>query len=192
MALYLITPSRSMPSIRSTTFSHRFCAAPMMAWSDTHCRYFWRLLSKKIPLYTEMVTTGALIHGDRARFLHYHPAEHPLALQLGGSNPKELALCARMAEDAGYDEVNLNCGCPSDRVQNNMIGACLMNEPALVAECIAAMNQAVRIPVTVKHRIGVDEMDEYQGLRHFVESLAAAGCETFIVHARKAWLKGLS
>jgi tRNA-dihydrouridine synthase A len=181
-----------MPAVSSHPISRRFSAAPMMSWSDTHCRYFWRLLTKNTPLYTEMVTTGALIHGDRQRFLYYHPAEHPLALQLGGSNPTELAQCARMAEDAGYDEVNLNCGCPSERVQNNMIGACLMTEPDLVAECIATMQDAVRIPVTVKHRIGVDDMDDYSGLRHFVDTVASAGCKTFIVHARKAWLKGLS
>ncbi len=181
-----------MSSAAPKSIDRRFCVAPMMAWSDTHCRYFWRLLSKQAPLYTEMVTTGALLHGDRDRFLGFHPAEHPLALQLGGSDPKALAECARMAEDWGYDEVNLNCGCPSDRVQNNMIGACLMTEPELVGECVAAMKQAVQIPVTVKHRIGVDDMDDYDGLLKFVETLAQAGCETFIVHARKAWLKGLS
>ena len=181
-----------MPAASSPPVNRRFCAAPMMSWSDTHCRYFWRLLSKHTVLYTEMITTGALIHGDRQRFVYYHPAEHPLALQLGGSNPAELALCARMAEDAGYDEVNLNCGCPSERVQNNKIGACLMTEPDLVAECVAAMNSAVRIPVTVKHRIGVDEMDDYDSMRRFVDTVAGAGCQTFIVHARKAWLKGLS
>ena len=184
-------------SIMSTTAAatspdHRFCAAPMMEWSDTHCRYFWRLLSKKAVLYTEMVTTGALLHGDRERFLSYQPQEHPLALQLGGSNPRALAECARMAEDWGYDEVNLNCGCPSDRVQNNMIGACLMAEPELVARCVREMRKAVTIPVTVKHRIGIDDMDDYEGLKYFVDCLADAGCNTFIVHARKAWLKGLS
>ncbi|MBK8186572.1 MAG: tRNA dihydrouridine(20/20a) synthase DusA [Cellvibrio sp.] len=172
--------------------SHRFCLAPMMDWSDTHCRYFWRLLTQKAVLYSEMVTTGALIHGDRKRFLDFNTCEHPLALQLGGSNPKDLALCARMAEDWGYDEVNLNCGCPSDRVQNNMIGACLMAEPELVAECIASMQNAVSIPVTVKHRIGIDHQDDYQDMAKFVSTVAATGCKTFIVHARKAWLKGLS
>ncbi len=172
--------------------SRRFCAAPMMDWSDRHCRFFWRLLSKHTFFYTEMVTTGALIHGDRARFLDYDASEHPLALQLGGSDPKALAECARMAEDWGYDEVNLNCGCPSDRVQNGMIGACLMAEPRLVAECIATMQTAVKIPVTVKHRIGIDDMDDYQGLVDFVTPIANTGCQTFIVHARKAWLKGLS
>lgn len=172
--------------------SRRFCAAPMMDWSDRHCRYFWRLLSKHTFFYSEMVTTGALIHGDRARFLDYHASEQPLALQLGGSDPAALAECARMAEDWGYAEVNLNCGCPSDRVQNGMIGACLMVEPQLVAECVAAMQETVSIPVTVKHRIGIDDMDDYQGLVNFVKPIADAGCQTFIVHARKAWLKGLS
>lgn len=172
--------------------NRRFCAAPMMEWSDTHCRSFWRLLTKNAVLYTEMVTTGALIHGDRTRFLSFSAQENPLALQLGGSNPKELSTCARMAEDWGYDEVNLNCGCPSDRVQNNMIGACLMAEPELVAECIAKMQDSVSIPVTVKHRIGIDDMDDYEGLYNFVRTLAEAGCRTFIIHARKAWLKGLS
>lgn len=172
--------------------NRRFTVAPMMDWSDTHCRYFWRLLSKKAVLYSEMVTTGALLHGDRDRFLRFNPCENPLALQLGGSDPKALAECARMAEDRGYSEVNLNCGCPSDRVQNGMIGACLMAEPALVADCIAAMNNAVTIPVTVKHRIGIDDMDDYTGLTRFVSTIAATGCNTFIVHARKAWLKGLS
>ncbi len=164
----------------------------MMEWSDRHCRYFWRLLSKQAFLYTEMVTTGALIHGDRERFLNYNPEEHPVALQLGGSNPQELAACAQMAESWGYDEVNLNCGCPSDRVQNGMIGACLMAQPQLVADCIKAMQDAVQIPVTVKHRIGIDDMDDDQGLLDFVAPIAATGCVTFIVHARKAWLKGLS
>lgn len=181
-----------MPVTSTHLPDRRFCAAPMMEWSDTHCRYFWRLLSKKTVLYTEMVTTGALLNGDRERFLAYHPQEHPLALQLGGSDPRALAECARMAEDWGYDEVNLNCGCPSDRVQNNMIGACLMAEPELVADCVAAMQKAVKIPVTVKHRIGIDDMDDYAGLQRFVSKLADAGCKTFIVHARKAWLKGLS
>lgn len=170
----------------------RFTLAPMMEWSTSDCRTFWRMLSKKAVLYSEMVTTGALLHGDRKRFLDYNACEHPLALQLGGSNPKDLAQCAIIAEDWGYDEVNLNCGCPSDRVQNGMIGACLMAEPELVAECIAAMRRAVKIPVTVKHRIGIDDMEDYAGLENFVRTIAATGCDTFIVHARKAWLKGLS
>ncbi len=170
----------------------RVCLAPMMDWTDTHCRYFWRLLTRNARLYTEMVTTGAIIHGDRDRFLRFHPTEHPLALQLGGSDPLALAECARIAESYGYDEVNLNCGCPSDRVQNGKIGACLMAEPELVAECIAAMVAAVRIPVTVKHRLGIDELDSDEHLHQFVGTVAAAGCRVFIVHARKAWLKGLS
>lgn len=172
--------------------NRRFAAAPMMEWSDTHCRSFWRILTKKTVFYSEMVTTGALIHGDRKRFLDFNASEHPLALQLGGSDPKALAECARIAEDWGYDEVNLNCGCPSDRVQNNMIGACLMAEPQLVAECIASMQAAVKIPVTIKHRIGIDDMEDYAGLVNFVSTVADTGCKTFIVHARKAWLKGLS
>lgn len=170
----------------------RFTLAPMMEWSTSDCRTFWRLLTKKSVLYSEMVTTGALLHGDRTRFLKYNACEHPLALQLGGSNPKALAECSKIAEDWGYDEVNLNCGCPSDRVQNGMIGACLMAEPDLVADCIGAMLNAVKIPVTVKHRIGIDHMEDYAGLVKFVSTVAATGCRTFIVHARKAWLKGLS
>ena len=170
----------------------RFTVAPMMEWSDKHCRYLWRLISRHALLYTEMVTSGALIHGDRQRFLDYDAAEHPLALQLGGSNPTELALCAKMAQEWGYDEVNLNCGCPSDRVQQGMIGACLMAHPRLVADCVKAMRDAVEIPVTVKHRIGIDDMEDYAGLTDFVGTVAEAGCSTFIVHARKAWLQGLS
>ncbi len=166
--------------------------APMLDWTDRHCRYFHRLLSQRAILYTEMVTTGALIHGDHHRFLQFNQAEHPLALQLGGSNPRELAICAKMAEDYGYDEINLNVGCPSDRVQNGRFGACLMAEPELVAECVAAMTQAVAIPVTVKSRIGIDDKDSYPELVHFIGTVAAAGCQTFIIHARKAWLSGLS
>jgi tRNA-dihydrouridine synthase A len=143
-------------------------------------------------LYTEMITTGALLHGDHKRFLAYDEAEHPLALQLGGSDPQELARCARMAEDCGFDEINLNIGCPSDRVQSGRFGACLMAEPALVAECVAAMVQAVRLPVTVKTRIGIDQQDSYAALSHFIRTVAQAGCRTFILHARKAWLQGLS
>lgn len=172
--------------------SHRFSIAPMMDWSDHHCRRFWRLLTRQALLYTEMVTTGALIHGDRERFLHYNAEEHPVALQLGGSDPTDLARCARWAQEWGYDEVNLNCGCPSDRVQSGMFGACLMAHPSLVAECVMAMRDACTIPVTVKHRIGIDHMETYQQLLDFVEPVADAGCEVFIVHARKAWLEGLS
>ena len=163
-----------------------------MDWSDHHCRYFWRLLTRQALLYTEMVTTGALIHGDRERFLHFNPEEHPVALQLGGSEPADLARCARWARDWGYDEVNLNCGCPSDRVQSGMFGACLMGQPALVADCVRAMRDACDIPVTVKHRIGIDHMESYAELVDFVATVAEAGCEVFIVHARKAWLQGLS
>lgn len=170
----------------------RFCLAPMMDWSDLHCRYFWRLLTKRARLYTEMVTTGAILRGDRDRFLRFNPEEQPVALQLGGNDPKALAECARIAEDYGYDEVNLNCGCPSDRVQEGRIGACLMTEPQTVADCIAAMREAVKIPVTVKHRTGVDDHDSEEHLHQFVDTIAQSGCDVFIVHARKAWLQGLS
>ncbi|MCB1687751.1 MAG: tRNA dihydrouridine(20/20a) synthase DusA [Halioglobus sp.] len=170
----------------------RFSIAPMMDWSDHNCRFFWRLLTRQALLYTEMVTTGALIHGDRERFLHYNAEEHPVALQLGGSNPGDLARCARWAQEWGYDEVNLNCGCPSDRVQSGMFGACLMAKPQLVADCVSAMVDSCDIPVTVKHRIGIDDMESYEQLLAFVEPVAAAGCSVFIVHARKAWLQGLS
>ncbi len=168
------------------------CVAPMMDYTDRFCRYFLRLISKRAYLYTEMVTTGALIHGDRQRFLAFDPLEHPVALQLGGSDPRELALCAAFAGARGFDEVNLNCGCPSDRVQSGSFGACLMNNPELVASGVAAMCDAVSIPVTVKHRIGVDNRDSYQHLCDFVGTVASSGCGTFIIHARKAWLQGLS
>ncbi|MCW9079636.1 MAG: tRNA dihydrouridine(20/20a) synthase DusA [Gammaproteobacteria bacterium] len=171
---------------------HRLCIAPMLDWTDRYCRYFLRQISRHVVLYSEMVTTGALLHRDPARFLDYHPDEHPLALQLGGSEPGDLARCARLAEEWGYDEVNLNVGCPSDRVQNGRFGACLMAEPTLVAECVAAMAGAAGEVVTVKHRIGIDDRDSYDELTRFVETVAAAGCGAFIVHARKAWLKGLS
>jgi len=164
----------------------------MLDWSNRHCRHFWRLLTKEALLYTEMVTTGALIHGDRERFLHFNDTEHPVALQLGGSDPAELAQCAQWAQQWGYDEVNLNCGCPSDRVQSGMFGACLMAKPQLVAEGVKAMLAACDIPVTVKHRIGIDDMESYDQLTAFVEPVAAVGCTVFIVHARKAWLQGLS
>ena len=175
-----------------TELKRTFTTAPMMEWSDRHCRYFWRQLTKHAVLYTEMVTTGALIHGQRDRFLQYDAAEHPLALQLGGSDPAALAECAGFAQEWGYDEVNLNVGCPSDRVQNNMIGACLMVHPQLVADCIKAMQDAVDIDVTIKHRIGIDDLDSYDLLAAFVDKVAATGCKTFIVHARKAILQGLS
>ena len=178
--------------IKNSDLSRRFCVAPMLDWTDRHCRYFHRLLSKNALLYTEMVTTGAILHGDADRFLQFNPAEHPVALQLGGSDPAALAECARFAEQHGYDEVNLNVGCPSDRVQNGMFGACLMAEPQRVADCVTAMQQAVSIPITVKHRIGIDDQDSYAFLCQFIDQVAAAGCQTFIVHARKAILKGLS
>ncbi len=174
------------------TVVRRFSVAPMMDWTDRHCRFFLRLLSHHTLLYTEMVTTGALLHGDAARFLRHDATEHPLALQLGGSNPADLAACARLAEAAGYDEVNLNVGCPSDRVQNNMIGACLMGHPALVAECVTAMREAVQIPVTVKHRIGINGRDSYAELCDFIGQVRDAGCRSFTVHARIAILEGLS
>ena len=169
-----------------------FSVAPMLDWTDRHERYFLRLISRYALLYTEMITTGALIYGDRQRFLKFSDVEHPVAMQLGGSNPVDMASCAKMAEDHGYDEININVGCPSNRVQSGMFGACLMAEPELVAECISAMQAVVNIPVTVKHRIGVDEDESIEQLFHFVETVASAGCKTFIVHARKAWLKGLS
>jgi len=172
--------------------AHRFCIAPMIDWSDRHCRYFWRLITKNARLYTEMVSTGALLFGDRQRFLEFSKEEHPIALQLGGSDPKSLAECARMADDWGYDEINLNCGCPSDRVQEGKMGAVLMYEPNTVAECVSAMTNVTRLPITVKHRIGVDDSDSYAFMRTFVDTVAKAGCNTFVVHARKAWLKGLS
>ena len=171
---------------------HRFSIAPMMDWSDRHCRYLWRLISQHSRLYTEMVTTGALLHREPARFLDYNPEEHPLALQLGGSDADDLARCAILAEQWGYDEVNLNCGCPSDRVQNGMIGACLMAHPEKVADAYQAMQDKVDIEITIKHRIGIDDMDDYEGMVNFIRPIAARGCQTFIVHARKAWLKGLS
>ena len=165
----------------------------MMDWTDRHCRVFHRLLSAHARLYTEMVTTGALLHGDVARHLDYNDVEHPLALQLGGSDPADLAHCAKLAQRWGYDEVNLNCGCPSPRVQRGAFGACLMSEPALVGDCVAAMRDACNLPVTVKHRIGVDREDSYDFVRDFVGTVASrGGCQVFIVHARSAWLEGLS
>jgi tRNA-dihydrouridine synthase A len=170
----------------------RISVAPMMDWSDRHFRHFARLFNPSTWLYSEMVTTGALIFGDRDRHLKFNDSEHPIVLQLGGSDPKALATCSQMAVDYGYDEVNLNVGCPSDRVQNNKIGACLMAEPQLVAECIAEMQNAVQIPVTVKHRIGIDDLDSYEEMLNFVDTVAATGCKHFIVHARIALLQGLS
>lgn len=166
--------------------------APMMDCTDRHDRYFLRLLAPDVQLYTEMITAQALIHGDAKRLLKFHAREKYVALQLGGSHPAHLAQCAQMGEEAGYDEINLNVGCPSPRVSSGRFGACLMLEPALVAECIAAMRAVVNIPVTVKCRIGVDDQDSYEALTHFIQLIASTGCDTFIVHARKAWLSGLS
>ena len=170
----------------------RFCIAPMMEWTDRHCRAFHRQLTRRALLYTEMVTTGAVLHGDRERLIGFDPSEQPVALQLGGSDPKALAQCARIAEDFGYAEVNLNVGCPSDRVQEGRFGACLMAEPALVGECVAAMKAAVTLPITVKCRIGIDEQDPEQALEAMTSAVERAGVAALIVHARKAWLSGLS
>ena len=164
----------------------------MMEWTDRHCRYFHRLLTRQARLYTEMVTTGALRHGDVERHLDFDDSEHPLALQLGGSEPHDLAYCARLAERWGYDEINLNCGCPSERVQRGAFGACLMAEPEVVGDCVAAMRDAAVLPVTVKHRIGIDRHESYDFVRDFVGKVAERGCTVFIVHARNAWLKGIS
>lgn len=178
------TPPKYSPS--------RFSVAPMLDWTDRHCRYFHRKLTGQTLLYTEMVTTGAIIHG-KGDYLAYNDAEHPVALQLGGSDPAALAQCARLAEQRGYDEINLNVGCPSDRVQNGRFGACLMGEAALVADCINAMRDVVSVPVTVKTRIGIDEQDSYAFLCDFIRTVAEkGGCESFTLHARKAWLSGLS
>jgi tRNA-dihydrouridine synthase A len=180
----MTVPGRYHPS--------RFSIAPMLDWTDRHCRYFHRLITQETLLYTEMITTGAIIHG-KADFLAYSDEEHPLALQLGGSNPADLAHCARQAEARGYDEINLNVGCPSDRVQNGRFGACLMAEAELVAECVQAMKEVASIPVTVKTRIGIDEQDSYEFLTDFISTVAErGGCQDFTIHARKAWLKGLS
>lgn len=175
----------------SKKIDRKFCVAPMLDWTDRHCRYFYRTMSKHSVLYTEMVTTGAIIHG-KGDFLQFNESEQPVALQLGGSDPEALAHCAKLAEERGYDEVNLNVGCPSDRVQNGMFGACLMAKPELVAECVAAMKAVTTIPITVKSRIGIDDQDSFEFLLDFVTKVKAAGCETFIIHARKAWLTGLS
>ena len=171
---------------------HRFCVAPMMDWTDRHCRFFLRLISRHARLYTEMITAAAILHGKRDRLLRFNPSEHPIALQLGGSRPEELARCAEIGEQYGYNEINLNCGCPSDRVQEGSFGVCLMLDPDRVAQSVTAMRRATSLPVTVKHRIGVDDSEDYVFMRRFVETVAAAGCDTFIIHARKAWLKGLS
>jgi len=170
----------------------RVSVAPMMDWTDRHCRYFHRLLSRHVLLYTEMVTTGALVHGDVPRHLDFNAEEHPVALQLGGSDPADLAHSARLGQQWGYQEINLNCGCPSERVQRGAFGACLMSEPKLVADCVKAMVDVVDVPVTVKHRIGIDKIESYEFVRDFVGTVSEAGCQVFIVHARNAWLQGLS
>src|SRR5438132_8067213 len=170
----------------------RFAIAPMMEWTDRHCRFFHRLLTRRTLIYTEMVTTGAVLRGDRARLIGFDPAEHPVARQLGGSDPAALASCARIGADFGYDEINLNIGCPSERVQEGRFGACLMAEPALVGDCVAAMKARVAIPVTVKCRIGIDDQDPEGALDALTNTVAAAGVDALIVHARKAWLAGLS
>lgn len=182
------------PSPITDIYKHKqISVAPMMDWTDKHCRYFHRLLSPHAVLYTEMVTTGAIIHGDQDRHLAFNKDEHPVVLQLGGSDPQDLAIASKIAhEKYGYDEINLNCGCPSDRVQRGKFGACLMNEPDLVARCIESMIKSVPIPITVKCRIGVDDSDDYDFLNQFVSRVKSVGCKTFIIHARKAWLNGLS
>ena len=180
-----------MPSVRSQP-SHRLSVAPMMDYTDRHDRYFLRLISRHALLYSEMLTTAALLRGDRSGLLAFNEEEHPVALQLGGSEPVDMARCARFGEEQGYDEINMNVGCPSDRVQTGRFGACLMAEPGQVAECVAAMQAAVSIPVTVKTRIGIDTQDAYGDLHNFIDTVARSGCGSFAVHARKAWLKGLS
>jgi tRNA-dihydrouridine synthase A len=174
------------------SLDRRFCVAPMMEWTDRHCRFFHRLLTRRALIYTEMLTTGAVLHGDRMRLLAFDPFEHPVALQLGGSDPRALAQSARIVKDFGYDEINLNVGCPSDRVQEGHFGACLMAEPMLVGDCVAAMKAAIKIPVTVKCRIGIDDQNPDEALFDFAEAMEAVGVDALIVHARKAWLKGLS
>ncbi|WP_267896990.1 MULTISPECIES: tRNA dihydrouridine(20/20a) synthase DusA [Corallincola] len=180
-----------MPVTLSKPFSRKFSVAPMLDWTDRHCRHFMRLISNNTLLYTEMVTTGAILHG-RGDFLAFNESEHPIALQLGGSDPEALAKCAKLAAERGYDEVNLNVGCPSDRVQNGRFGACLMAEPALVAQCVEQMRAASDLPITVKTRIGIDEQDSYEFLTQLIDTVKSAGCDSFTIHARKAWLQGLS
>lgn len=171
--------------------SHKLSCAPMLDWTDRHCRYFYRVMSAHTVLYTEMVTTGAILHG-KGDYLSYNNEEHPLVLQLGGSNVKDMTECAKIAEQHGYDEININVGCPSDRVQNGRFGACLMAEPQLVADCVNEMQTATNVPVTVKSRIGIDDLDSYEFLHTFIDQVSQAGCHHFIIHARKAWLSGLS
>jgi tRNA-U16,U17-dihydrouridine synthase len=187
-----LSQTAASPDVTPKPVMQRFSVAPMLDWTDRHCRYFHRLLSEHTLLFTEMVTTGAIIHG-KADYLAYNEQEHPVALQLGGSDPADLATCAKLAAERGYDEINLNVGCPSDRVQNGRFGACLMAEPELVAQCVAAMREVTDVPITVKTRIGIDEQDSYQFLTDFVGTVSEkSGCDMFTVHARKAWLKGLS
>jgi tRNA-dihydrouridine synthase A len=188
----MLTGSPELKIARSSQSLHPLSVAPMMDRTDRHCRYFLRQISKRTLLYTEMVTSAAILHGDREKLLGFDRAEQPISLQVGGDNPQDLAKCAQIAEDFGYDEINLNVGCPSSRVQNGNFGACLMLQPERVAECIAAMDSATRIPVTIKHRIGVDDVDRYEDLVKFVSIVAQTGCARFSVHARKAWLQGLS
>jgi tRNA-dihydrouridine synthase A len=185
-------PDETIKQNNINMLSHRFSVAPMMDWTDRHCRVFHRLMSRRARLYTEMLTTGAIIHGDRRRLLGFDPSEHPVALQLGGSDPADLATAAKIGEDFGHDEINLNVGCPSDRVKDGRFGACLMAEPALVADGVAAMKRAVKIPVTVKCRIGIDDQDPEVALDELARSVVAAGADALVVHARKAWLNGLS
>ncbi|SFV57106.1 tRNA dihydrouridine synthase A [hydrothermal vent metagenome] len=173
-------------------YPHKFSIAPMLDWTDKHCRYFHRLISKKTQLWTEMVTTGAILFGDKNRYLDFNNEENPVVLQLGGSDVFDMTQCAKIAEDWGYDEININVGCPSDRVQKGAFGACLMKTPEVVAECVNAMGDEVKVPITVKSRIGVDEQESYEDLFNFVNIVSKAGCDTFVIHARKAWLKGLS
>jgi tRNA-dihydrouridine synthase A len=183
-----VSPAGGLPALSPW----RVSVAPMMDWTDRHCRFFHRLITRRTLLYTEMVTTGALIHGDVPRHLRFNAEEHPVALQLGGSEPADLTQAARLGAEWGYKEINLNCGCPSERVQRGAFGACLMAEPQLVANCVKAMVDAVDVPVTVKHRIGIDKVESYDFVRDFVGTVAQAGCHVFTVHARNAWLKGLS
>jgi tRNA-dihydrouridine synthase A len=187
-----VGPTQSAKINENNMLDHRFSIAPMMDWTDRHCRVFHRLLTRRARLYTEMLTTGAVLHGDRRRLLGFDAVEHPVALQLGGSDPRDLAVAARIGEDVGYDEINLNVGCPSDRVKDGRFGACLMAEPALVAEGVGAMKRAVRVPVTVKCRIGIDDQDAEAALDALARGVVAAGADAVIVHARKAWLNGLS
>ncbi len=174
------------------SINRTLCIAPMLDWTDRHQRRFIRIITKNALLYTEMITTGAILHGDKDGHLRFNSEEHPVAIQLGGSHPKELAECAKICEDYGYDEINLNVGCPSDRVQNGRFGACLMAEPELVADCMAAMVSVVNVPITIKSRIGIDDLDSYEHLHYFIDTVQKSGVKTFIIHARKAWLSGLS